>query len=570
MWNLPLARLRAASLFLLFAWGTGTAGAGVVDELSRDFAPAAGVVLSTQDGEVLVDLDATDGVMDGDLLAVVDPGEPVVHPTTGQVLGHRDRTLAVLRVTRVRSGFSEASRLDAGAPLAPGTSVRRFQNLPAVFIDHTGEGRELYGRLSRALPELEWQGYRTATDEAPRPGDARPGLVFELRTDGLRVRDGSGTILHRYEVPVPGVETSSEPPSARSETPAPSGAEAVPAEPSVGTAVRLPPSLRRTELPTLVRLGAFRSAEGRLLLAATDGTAVRLVDLTERPRVLAEYAPPEGGTVTGVHWWQPEGIATPYVAASWWEDRSSEREPSVARGIVLRWEEDRLEPAAASLPLLLGAFDLDGDGTNELLLGESFDPETFFGSEFWEVRLVGGEAKTFAPPADLPRGFRVQGSAIGDVTGDGRPEAVVVRRGVLTVYDGDAEIFRSARSLGGSLHRVLYAVNPEAQDQLFRTAIFEVDPVLRDLDGDGRRDVLAVAAEHSPLVSPSIGSGTSGLAVFARRDDAFVRGSVGPPFESPVQALHAAPGTIFAVVTRPGSAFGNPGASELIEVPVPR
>jgi hypothetical protein len=123
--------------------------------------------------------------------------------------------------------------------------------------------------------------------------------------------------------------------------------------------------------------------------------------------------------------------------------------------------------------------------------------------------------------------------------------------------------------MGGSLSVLTYDVNPGAKDRLFTTAAFEVPPVAVDLDGDGRVELVAIASEGSgPLGS---GIRKSWLATLAYRDGRFVRGTLGPELETPLQGLYSSRSGIFVVATGAPSQWGKQTRpSQLLFLPLPR
>ena len=141
-----------------------------------------------------------------------------------------------------------------------------------------------------------------------------------------------------------------------------------------------------------------------------------------------------------------------------------------------------------------------------------------------------------------------------------------MRNRALSVYQGTKLLYESSREMGGSLSVLTYDVNPGAKDRLFSTAAFEVSPVAVDLDGDGRVEVVAIAFEGSGL---GIGSGVrkSWLATLEFRGGRFVRGTLGPELETPLQGLYASREGVFVVTTYAPSLFKPKRASHLLFLP---
>jgi len=190
---------------VLLAVAAGPAGAGILEDMARDLQPVSGyVVLPVQD-EYLIDLDASRGITLGDLFKVIQPGEKIIHPVTGKVLGTLDAGKGLLQVTRVQSGFSHARIIGTARGIARGDVIRRYDGLRTALWDYTGRGEGFFSQLKAALPALNWQDYAAAQVEKPAtpatPASGTIDLVMVLTRDGLTVRDGAWRVLHAYPLP---------------------------------------------------------------------------------------------------------------------------------------------------------------------------------------------------------------------------------------------------------------------------------------------------------------------------------------------------------------------------------
>lgn len=190
--------LVATMLFALPAF------AGFEEDVARDLGPKTATLISPAPsvGEWLIDADASQGVQTGDLFAVILKGAPIVHPVTRQTLGNLETVRAVLRVTKVKSGYSYVSPVAPIDDLKAGETARRFSGLPATFWDYTGKGEGVLATLQGVLPDLHWQSYAAA--QAGKPDQARPlagmepGLIFVLNAQGLAVKDHTLQPLRFY------------------------------------------------------------------------------------------------------------------------------------------------------------------------------------------------------------------------------------------------------------------------------------------------------------------------------------------------------------------------------------
>jgi hypothetical protein len=383
---------RRAVIFscLLLIATVSSSRAEVPEEIARDFAPLPGYVVKPADGEFLIDRGAADGIAAGDLFSVLRPGEQIVHPVTGKVLGTLDRVKGFLQVTRVRPGYSHARSLEEREKIVPGDVIRRFERIPAAFLDTTGRGRPVYDRLRTALPGLEWRMVAASADgQASLPEGTM--LAFVLEDSRLEVR-GPDRTLRSYEMeggkgggtllPTASRESADESPTGRGLL---SGGKRGP----VGKASSADVAVRG-ELPAGTIMADFVRDGDRLLLAVTDGTRIDVFAVGDNLVRLGGGEPPRSGGVYSLHWWRPRPDGSPLLAATVAVDENqaySQTTGQTVIGVIFSFSDGRLTPIPEELPFLLGSFDRDGDGIPETLLGQSFDRDIFFGDRVREIRL---------------------------------------------------------------------------------------------------------------------------------------------------------------------------------------
>jgi hypothetical protein len=556
---------RILTLALLLLLPAGPAVAGTLEDLARDLKPVNGYVVLPVQGEFLIDLDAGQGVAVGDLFAVVQPGEKITHPVTGKVLGTLDVTKGLLQVTQVKAGFSHARLVGDAGKIARGDQIRRFENLRAAFWDYTGNGEAFFARVKESLPALNWQDYAAAQAAKPSqpsaPAAGTLDLVLVLDSRNLTVRDGAFDILHAYPTPA-----DLKPAAAVSPQPAaPYKLEAAPlAAPAGGVRYEAAfPGFKSLGAPGFPAVMAdFINADGRLLLAATDGKTIKILEVGEELTPLTEARPSDLAQVLTLHWWQPTAGQL-CLAISGWKD-------SKISSSLYRVEDGRLTLVDEYLPYLFGSYDRDGNGSRELLLAQSFDRAKVWGTIINEVRLTGKDISLQDLSFELPRRFTVAGSLMADITGNGKPETIFVRDGLLYIFAGDKQLYKSPKMMGGTLSRFIYEEQPYARETSINYAAFEVPPVAADLDGDGQLELLCIASETSALSAPGLDPGVkkSWLAVLKKREEMFVKGTLGEELEVPLQGLTVSGQRVLFVATETGSIFGKGGESQVLVFPL--
>jgi len=324
-------------------------------------------------------------------------------------------------------------------------------------------------------------------------------------------------------------------------------------------------------LPEGTLMADFVRDGDRLLLAVTEGTRIDVFAVGDNLVPVATGKTARSGRILSLHWWQPQPGTLPLLAASVAVEENRAYSPAIGQtvmGALFAIREGRLVPIREEIPYLLGSFDRDGDGVRETLLGQSFDRDTFFGDRIRELRWNGNDVAIGEPSAPVSRPFAVQGALFADLTGDGRAETAFVRNRRLFVYDGKELLYESSQQMGGSLSVLTYDLNPGAADRLFTTTAFEVPPVAVDLDGDGRLEVVAIASEGSGLSGIGFGVRKSWLATLEYREGRFIRGSLGPELETPLQGLYASRKGVFVVATHAPSLFKPKRASQLLFLPL--
>ncbi|MDD2557531.1 MAG: hypothetical protein PHH87_04475 [Desulfuromonas sp.] len=612
MKNFRFAGLAALVMLLVttvFAYAT--AHATVMEQVEKDFAPVAGIVVMAAGADTyIIDLDGSSGLVVGDLLAVVEEGAPIVHPVTKKILGTLDKPVAVLRVTQVKGGYSYANVVDPqgdSVTIGAGAKLKRYSNLSAAFRDEVGGHEAMYVGLRRALPQLEWQ----ESVEGPAAK-----LFFNVTPNGLEVRDAESSLIRAY-APEPGhgtgygavraiptnaitspVSTPARPATtlavvaptaavlatgATSGANVQMGAIAPPQGGQSDSAVKYeaggaqPQSASRTsnvfnmEFPQFNKVGQFKKKTvmadfervgGKLLLAASDGGAIDVYVVGEGLEQIVKGDSTTMGQILALSWYQPQPGET-YLVVTVWSDNRINTD-------LLKLEGNRLQTIVSGYSKMVAGFDLDGDMRSELLLAQEFDRENFYGRRVEELKLLSGAFKSSPVPLTLPNSFQIFGALLTDVTGDGQIEAVFVRNRRLHVFKGTEQIYKSGKEMGGSVSTISYDIDPDAKYTLINNVSFEVAPIAADLDGDGVREIIAVAADGNILRNVGVASAidSSWLAVFKYQNGMVIKGTIGDKLERPLQGLAIANGQAYMLATDVGSLLDSSESSYLLSIPL--
>jgi len=562
--------LRTLTLLSIGLLWTVSAWASLTEQLKQDFSPVDGYVVMAAGAEYIIDVDSSQGVSSGDLFSVITPGEKIIHPVTGEVIGSLDTTSAVLQVTRIKTGYSYAKIVRGEATLNPGTAIHRFDGLDAVYLDETGTNRDLLSQIKEAVPSLQWQG---------NGASSQADLYFQATGGTMQVRDAQGQLLRSYALSGAVVATPVSAPQviAPKTVATPVVAPAVVNTGAVQYQAQQPVSSFSTsgltmEFPRFNKIGQFGSTtrtadfeafSGKYLLAAASAGKIRIFDVSNGLTALADGDSATMGQILSVSWWQPTDSDLYLVVNVWGDDR--------LESDLLKWTGNGFAVIEKGMRNLFAAFDTNGNGRSETLLAQDFSRETFYGNRVREAFLAGGELDYRDVGFELPRNFRIIGALIADVTGDQQPEISFIRNRRLYVYSGEQQIYKSNKEIGASISGVTYDVDPAAQNPMITTAVCEVAPVAADLDGDGVKEIVAVGAEGTLLQAAGVTStvNQSWLAVFKYQDGMMLKGTLGDKLERPIQGIAVVDGQAVMVATELGSLLGDDQKSSyVLAVPV--
>jgi hypothetical protein len=544
-------------------WALSTA------QIAKDFSSVSGYVVMATGSEYIIDLDSAQGVAAGDLFSVVTKGGNIVHPVTKKIIGTLDTVSAVLKVTRIKSGYSYAVKVRGDGDLSAGTEINRFDSVNATFQDQTGNSEVLKAELMAALPRLQWQGDSKVADA---------DLAFVATAAGVQVRDSSGQLLRSYQA---GQTIAAPVPSTMNLT------AAVPqvAVPQVAMAQQGPvtyqsrsqvggfgTSALNMQFPRFVKVGQFDTTtvmsdfekfNDQLYLASTDGSAIKVYRVGETIELAGQGDSITMGQILSVSWWQPQGDPALYLVVTVWGDDRVESD-------ILRWDGQAFSAVKKGFNRFLAGFDADGNGTSELLIGQDFDREMFYASRFNAYSLNGDTLVRSELQFKLPKLFRVISGLLSDVTGDGQPEAIFIRNRRLYVYAGENQLYKSSKEMGASLSGVTYDIDPSAQNPMITSASCAVAPVAADLDGDGKPEIVAISAEGTYLQAVGVSSSInkSWLSVLKYQDGMMMKGTLGDKLERPIQGLAVDNGKAIMVATDVAGILDGTAASYVLAVPV--
>lgn len=585
----------------------------VVAEVLDRFPKLEGRVLEVEGDLVRIDLGVRDHLPAGAELTLFREGRELRHPRTGQLLGYVEEPLGRVAVQEVHEQGATARVVEGvpGATPKPGDRVRltagrvRLALLSLIRPDVVEEAGE--DPVARALArELEQTGrfrvvfadrlklwllqQRLSAEAVLAAQDRLTELRQRFQVDYLlvatpRLASGQGVLdvqllsleqrrpLLTATHPLGSLAQLAEPPPRRA------GPGPAQPEPSALVTEDEPVPLPRSpilerffksgrkgaaplaqagslkQLALAVDVAEVRGSGGSPQLVLTDGETVSFYRLTPEGLQPEGSWSPGAGTLIGVQFADLEGAGQLEVVVNRYL-------PGLGMAsLILAAPPAPIRPLVSDIPQILLAVDEDGDGVNEALWAQAYDPTRFFSGRVVRYRYRNGRLAT-AGPVEVPRGFRATGAVLATLSRNGERELVYIDADRhLVVAHGRTVLWRSQQRVGGSYLAV------EADRPGGRIVHLEPNLLARDLDRDGVEEVLVPRNPAAGLSPSTVGEFAAGeVVILSRKADELTLEALGPQFDGVVSGVAVlsgeAPTLLFAIVKWAGTR-GRSGESRI-------
>ena len=530
-----------------------TAASRVAEKLVQAFPKVRGLIVSVdQQGKVVVDLAAKDGIYPGLEMEVFREGEPFKHPVSGEVMGRMEKTVASLRVVDVQDRFSVGQLLEQEGSVKAGDGVRvtgarillglaKVESPPAaesaartlareleLALQKTGRFEVFDNRMMRstlikagvkedvpltdpaALRVLR-EGLRLSALALPSLGEGGRVLDVQLRS----VRTAHPLTVVSVEGFTAVAETPSEP------APAKQPATQVARTPAAGPAPAWigPDDPKRLNTGFLVAPSAAMPGSGLILGPDFDATmrAVAVGDLTGdgQPAVAVAdakriqiFAVEKGRTFR--HLWTSERSGNNILGLDAADVNGNGRAELFVtnyyggrlNSYVLEWQGSEMVPVWRDVPLYFRSLAPHG---KPVLYVQSISGDKPFAGPVSRLEWRAGKYH-MGDALNLPRDVFVYGMTVGDIfSRGGQQVARIDESNRLVIYEGGQRRYRSSHRFGGTeLYLDFEPANYSAQvaakmDQEQRQRVYvEGRLQVADVDGDGKNELVLFENIPSP------------------------------------------------------------------------
>ncbi len=526
-----------------------------LNSIFKDLSPISALVISVEGEEVILDKGSQHGIKQGDIFSVYKIGKEIVHPITKKIIGRRKELVAKIQVKEVERDFSTAIVLSKKESFDIGALAVRYADLSVLLLVKEAKSSQFLALLQNRLPQLTfrqipWIDFSdlSSTYLAKEQID----LVCVLEGGLLRLYDSRLNLLKVYSLQPLTVEKSITHPSIQSYI-----------SHTVSLKERKNINFRRIKrLPYVIV--DFETGD-----VDNDGKA-EVVYLTPQALLISKLS-----TNSQIGKYKYKGFGkilnfslgpNGWIALNTFVDREG------FRAYLLRFTPEGLKTVVSHIKLLLGFFDLNGDGIKETLLGQTFEQGEIFGSRVYRLQPKGNKLVLLSRKK-VPYGFRLLGATFADLDGDGRQEVISEDLGhrlqIFKGYNkGYKKVWISNQKVGGSIYTVKASIG--ISRPIYKLSISsEPDLYPVDINGDGHQEVLIISnkSSHGNLFPGIPFYSSSSVLILTHTSMGYELLPASPPFNGPIQGLGIVRGQVIVSLVN-GNPFTQKGETSFLAFPL--
>ena len=149
-------------------------------------------------------------------------------------------------------------------------------------------------------------------------------------------------------------------------------------------------------------------------------------------------------------------------------------------------------------------------------------------------------------------------------------ETLCIANNTLFIFDGTQALYKSSAPVGGSLSTLLYDKNTSAQNSISDRVTFELPPLVRDIDQDGRPEILVSTFTQGLFgsLTGDTGAKQSQLLVINYLNGRFEHGTLGGIIDGSIQGFTLDNGRAFLVASQQDGVFKGGGTTNILSFPL--
>ncbi|WP_028841239.1 hypothetical protein [Thermodesulfobacterium hveragerdense] len=434
----------------------------VYEQVKKDFSPLPGLLIGIEERELIIDKGLVQGVKNKDIFMVYKRGKKIVHPETQKTLGYLKEPVAKIEIVRTDENFAMAKVIYQKEPLTVPMPITRYTDLKIlVIIEHTNPNENLFLTLKNNLPDCT-----IIFDPNLRFNQITPEYLLAEKFDLLFVEEentikvyNSKLDLIRYYGGLSYSKVSTLPylkPSQPKAEPKPLGV----VQPSIigrtkGDVVQAEiTDIDNDGIPEMI----YFNSQGLFIVKLKGG-------------LLAYYKPASGKIVNF------SVGPTGWIALNVYDDRVG------MKSEILYYTNQGLNPVITNINLILNFVDYTARGIKDTLLGQTFDPETFFGKEVFILKRENNQL-IYANKLNLFEGYQNIGTSFVDFNLDGQPEILTyLDDGRLGVYKNNQLQWTSPYAIAQHFYEIRLTKGKKGQEVVKKVVLPFVSPLVQYANG---------------------------------------------------------------------------------------
>lgn len=446
------------------------------EEVKKDFTPLSALIIGIEDNKIIIDKGRAQGVKPKDIFAVYKRGEKIVHPETGKTLGFLKEFIGKIEITDVEENFAIGRVIFQKEFFPVPTPIERFKDLKILVISETQMPDEsLFLILKNTLPETNviFEPKLNFKDLTPQYVLSQQyDIVFVIEEDLVKIFNYNLDLIRYYGSLSYKKQAAPSTVTATTKVYKPS---------TTGVFSVNPPSI----------LGKMKGEVFQVEFSDVDNdnhpemvyfNSQGLFIVKIKGGLLAQYKSKIGQIVNFS------------VGHSGWIALNIFDESSGMRSEILKYTEQGLVPIITNINLILNFVDYTVSGTRDTLIGQTFDPENFFGKEVYILKREKDQI-IYATQLKVPTDYKNIGSAFIDLDGDGTPEIInYTSDGKLAIYKDSNVVWISPYPVANHFYEVKLIKGKKGQEIVKKIIYPFITPVSADINKDGKSEALFISA----------------------------------------------------------------------------
>ena len=449
-------------------------GSKIYDEIKKDFTPISALIIGIEDSQIIIDKGRAQGVKPKDIFTVYKRVKKIVHPQTKKTLGYLKEIIGKIEITDVEENFATGKVIYQKESFHVPAPVERFTDLKILIISEKQTPDEsLFLILKNNLPEsmIIFDPNLKLKDLTPQYLLSQQyDMVFVIEEDVIKIFDHNLNLIRYYGNL--SYKKSIKPSTIISTTKV--------YQPSNNIFSINPPTILG-KMKGEVFQAEFTDIDNdnnpEMIYFNSQGLFIVKI----KGGILAQYTPKAGKIVNFS------------VGPSGWIALNIFDENAGMRSEILRYTKEGLVPVVTDINLILNFVDYTAQGIKDTLIGQTFDPEKFFGDKVYILKRENNQL-IYVAQVKVPPDYKNIGSAFVDLDRDGNPEIInYLSDGRLAIYKNSNMVWASPYPVIKHFYEVKLIKGKKGQEIVKQIVYPWITPVLTDINKDKKKEILFVS-----------------------------------------------------------------------------